>query len=644
MSYLLFDLGKARYVLTVLFCGLAALQLNGCGSKEEPVVDTVEESAPVAEERADVAVQAVPEIPEGAPPTYALLQLMPAESQIALALPSIPGLREKVLPLLRAIAPDEDFDEGMAEAIFELADDLGVEAETYEELAEALGVDDGAPLAVFADFTRTVDGAVAAKAAYDAEQPVSGDDAEPAPVEVEEEPSDDGAEKDDSEATLEASLETPDYLDDAEEPAWILVAGLADDVKARAELERIADASEKLSALEKSTENVEGIELTIRGDYGYFISGSNLILGDLELLRGAAARVHHPAPLRYGTAACPATAADEVAMLIYGARFLPLLEAAVPLLMADMDDSALPLIQAQIEQYEGMFAQGEDEDPIVGTLSVQDDRVEMLWRTDTNINTGVLEVSGEATPLRLARYLPDNTLAMLSFRFNETFKNQLMTNILPAAQAGGSTDLAMAGQIIPQLGDELTLGITDVADGAAGIYILLGLAQPEATQGLLQMFVPMQGGTDHQGYTINPVPVPIPVPLYLSFVDDFALAGTSEAGMKSIIDLHATKGVSPLFAAMNPPFDIDIPRYQAIYLNAGLLGPALTTTAASFGGDLSGSAPVTEQITQVLREVRMGKEMEGGWMNGRISLYFQDLEALKAAREATPPSETPAQP
>ena len=620
-------------LLPVLVLGLAFF-LNACGGEEEPTPESLVKNTPPTESTPPVAEEEVAPPPglkmgEHVPDTLSVLRFMPEEAQVALGLPSIPGMRDKALPLLRLLDSEEDIDEAMAEAIFDLGDELGVQAETYEELAAALGVDAQAPLGLFLDITRTVTSAIAAKEAEEALPKEKASDTPDSTSEQAVTPSD-GVEAN------ESLPEMPTYLEKSEEPAWVAVLGLADPAKARAALERIADDDKELSSLPKSTETVDGMKLSVRGPYAFFTTDTHLLFGDLELIKGAVRRIKNPATFRYGTVECPATASDEVALLIYGNRFLPLLDKALPLMQHDIDDSMLPYIQSQIDLYKGLFAQGEQEDPIVATLSWVEDRLEMLSRIDTKANPGILKVVGEAQPLRLARYLPENTLAMLSLRFNEVFKKQIMESVLPAVQAGGGADVSMAAQIIPQLGDELTLGITDLEEGMAGIYLMLGLAQPEATKGILQMFLPMEGGVEHKGYTINSVPIPAPISLHLSFVDDFILAGTSEEGLKAIIDHHVAKEASGLFAAMEPPFDIDLPRYQALNFSTALLGDALESTANSFGGDIEDAESITNLIIAILRELRAAKELNGGWMNGRMTLYFNDLEAAAAKLKAIP--------
>ncbi len=643
MSISFSRLSYLKPALMALFMVTVALFLNACGGEEdEPtteLAETLSEEALVAPAAVeDIAPPAGLEMGEVVPVTLSALQFMPAEAQIAVAVPPVPGMRDKLLPLLYALASEEEIDEAMAEGFFGLSDGIGVQAESYEELAAALGVEAQLPIAVFFDFSETVASAVAAKAAHDAAQPDAPEAGDLAPDSAlaQGAPPEAGLDSETADSTpYPSGIEGMDYFEDAEEPDWVAVLGLADPAKARAELERIISEEEDLASLPESAETVEGMALTVRGDYAYFMTETNLVLGDLDLVRSTAGRVANPASFRYGTVECPATAADEAVTLIYGSRYLPLLDQALPILMDGVDPSALPMVQSQIDLYKGMFAEGEDEDPIVGTLSYVDDLMEVLVRADTVANPGIMTISGDALPLRLARYVPDNTLALSSFRFNDVLKDLIAQSMLPAIQAGSPVDVSMAAQIIPQLGDELTIAMTDVGeDGTTGLYILLGLAQPQATQGLLQMFVPMENGMEYEGFTINAIPAPSPIPLYLSFVDDFAIIGTSEVGMKAIIDQHIASGVSGAFAKMVPPYDIDIPRYQAFTFNTQVLGTPLTTLMESLGASTDNADRELNQIEQVVREVRAGKELQDGWVTGRFGIYLNDLSQIHFEKES----------
>lgn len=612
------------YLLVPVFLACIATIVSGCGGEEE-------EPESVAPAQTTPSTGSAPEdeaLPDTAPPDLAMgevipetlsaLQFLPADAQMAVALPPVPGILAKVSPLLKAIAPpDEDVDEELSEFFRELGEDIGVEAESFEQLAAGLGVDREAAMGIFADFAPAVASAAAAKAEADASGAVAPDD---------------------------AAYEGVDYFEDADPPALVGVFRVTDPDRAVSELERIVAQDEGLSALPAGTEEVGGITITTRGDYGYFLARGHIAVGNVSLLRGTASRVSNPATFRYGTVECPAAASDEIVTLIYGSRVLPLLEQALPLFGPEED--LAPLAAAQYQMYKGAF-HAENEDPIVGTLTMNDDRIEMLWRVDTAVHPGLMEMTGPAQPLRLARYLPESTLALVSFRFNEEFKKQLLEDVLPSASAtsdpAAGMNLVYATQFLTQLGDEATIGIASAAAGLPEAYIMLGLAEPEATQGLVQMFGVLKVLEEVEGVTIYQVNVEgmSPVPVFLSFVDNFVVASNSDAGLRTVVKRHKAGEVSGFFAALEPPFNIDTPRYQAAVIKSRIVSEVYGVAAMFVPG--AAVDPEIQPLLTAIREVRTGKELSGTWLQGRATVYLGDLAAAAALRDALPasPAEAP---
>lgn len=612
--------------------------ITGCGGEEEaPPVDTTT-AAPVEQPAAQPAEPAPPAKPAGppmadtVPSTLPALAFMPAEAQIAFALPALPGIRDSLLPLVKALSePDRDIDAELREAVSSAAGEIGVQADTYEALAAALGVDPAAPMATFVDFSKTVASAAAAKAEYDAAEK------ERKEKEGAEQPAQAGTAPEGSEPTEaegEPSIE-PDHFKDADPPAWIVVLGVTDAAKARTELDRIVAADSKLSASASGTEEVDGVTITTRDIWGYFTTEKQIVLGNLELLRGAAKRVKDPATFRYGTIECPPKVADETVALLYGSRFMPLLEEALPLM--GVKEEALPQMQTQIATYKAMF-NSESDDPMVVTGSMAGGQLEFSTRIDSATHTGILDETGQPTPLRLARYLPDNTLAMISLRFSEEMKKQLIDQIMPAVSASGNSDAAaqagMATQVINQIGDELTIGITGAQSGFPTAYVMIGLSQPEATQGLLQMFVPMSNSVAYEGFNIGKLPLFPGLEVNLSFVDNILLASTSEDGVKAVIDLHKAQKASALFSSMEPPLDIEKPVYQTIVLNTGLIEQGMGVASMLPINGAAGANPGLMRVTNAIREIRAIGNLEGTWLSSKLTVYLKDLEAAIAASKA----------
>lgn len=629
----------------ILMCG-AAIIFPGCGGEEEaaPVEETPSapagEAAPpeTAQEVATPAAAIPPAaLAETVPVTLPALAYMPEEAQFAVALPPLPGLTAEILPLVKALsAPDRDVDAELKDAISELGEEIGVSADSYEGLASTLGVDPEAPIAAFADFRKTIASAAEAKVKYDAEQAAreaevaaAGDtDATAGP---------EGADPSEEEASDEPEL-APDYFKDADEPAWVVVLGVTDPEKARTELDRIVAADSDLSDLESGSEEVDGTTLTTRGDYGYFTTEKHIVFGNLELLRGAARRVKAPATFRYGTVECPPTVANEAVALMYGGRFLEQFETAIPLL--GMDSNAQRLMAAQMLKYKDMFSAGGD-DPMVITASMAEGQIELLSRIDNETHEGMMDKIGQPGPLRLARYLPENTLVMAALRFTEEYKKQLIEEVVPVVGASDDPSAAgtagMATQVINQIGDELSIGITSASGGFPALYALLGLSQPDATKGLLQMFVPMPDSVEYEGYSIGKIAAFPGLDISLSFVDNFLAAGTTEDGVKAIIDLHKAQKASPLFASMEPPLDIEMPVYNTVVFNSAMIEQALGV-AAMLSMAPAQPDPSIARITNAIREVRAVGALEGTWLTSHFTVYLKDLEAAQAASRAAAPA------
>lgn len=618
----------------------AATIITGCGGEEEapPVENPVAVPVEQPVEPPPPAKPAGPPMAETVPTTLPALAFMPAEAQIAIALPALPGLRDNILPLVKALSePDRDIDAELKKAVSDAAGEIGVQADTYEALATALGVDPAAPVAAFVDFSKTIATAVAAKAKFDVAEKErmekeAAEKATAAPSDPGTEPT--GSEPSEEEAADEPSAQ-PDYFAEADAPMWVVVLGVTDPEKARTELERIVAADDGLSAMPSGTEDVDGVTITTRDKWGYFTTDKQLLFGNLELLRGAVKRVKDPATFRYGTIECPPKVADEAVALIYGGRFMPLLETALPLM--GVEDEALPQLQTQIETYKAMFSSDSD-DPALVTASIAGGQFEVNTRIDSATHAGLLDETGQPTPLRLARYLPENTLALISLRLSDEMKKQFKDQIMPAVSASGDPDAAAqagkATQVVDQLGDEVTLGVTGAQAGLPTVYVMLGLAQPEATRGLQELFFPMPENVAYEGFNIGKYPVFPGLEVNLSFVDNILLASTSEDSVKAVIDLHKAQKSSALFSSMEPPLDIEKPVYQTIVLNTALIEQGMGVASMLPIAGASDANPGLMRVINAIREVRAIGSLEGTWLTSNLTIYLKDLEAAIAASKA----------
>lgn len=601
----------ARAIAAALTIALVGLTVVGCGGKEEPApAAPATESAPVSEaidsavdtvqDATSEAVEMVKGVVSDAPSTIKALSLLPDEAQFAVGIPPLTALEDAIVPIANRVWGEEAVQEEIENFTRDIAMQTGqTDAESIEEIASAKGIDPDAAIAIFGDLTPMADSAIA----------------------FAEEHADDAPE------AREEAME--DFEPDV--PSWAVALGITDKAVAEASIQNdLIEGIPDLQTANHTTENVGDISVEVYDDYAYFLTDDQAVLGTLALVKSAAARVGNPQSFRYGTSACPAYADDEIVSLIYPNRTYPLITRVLESLEGDAELDAM--VQMQLAMVQEVF-KGESDDPIVTTLTANDDDVSLVSRIDTEQHAGVLAYAGEAQPLRLARLLPDHTLAMLSYRINDELKQYFNDIVFPAAEEAMGDDgtkqgVAIAKQGIGMLGDELTIGITGVQDDFPEAYIMLALADPESTKGLLQMFIPAMPGETYtpeggQDVEISSIAAPIPIPLSIAYPGDMVLVSNNTDGMKKIIDHMAAESTSELFAALEPPLDPEVPRYNGIVFNSKLIEDLMPVVMLA-GGDVRDAQPVIEQITPVVREVRAFSEMHGVWSVTNVSVYLKD--------------------
>jgi len=300
--------------------------------------------------------------------------------------------------------------------------------------------------------------------------------------------------------------------------------------------------------------------------------------------------------------------------LIYGQKFLPALKEALPYL--DLGGDAKPFIDTQLASIDVMMADGDPNDPLILSLGVSDEKVQLDLRMDTAKHPGVLAISGEASPLRLAQVLPEETLAFVSLRFNEQSKKQLVETYVPAiadatGQSGDPQRLLIVNQVLDMIGDEVTLGVAGSRDDFPSLFLMIGLRDPEPTKGLLSMFIPTMPGETHNEVEIKSVAAPVPVPISIAFPGDMLLLSNSVDGMKGVIDLVTAKETSKLFA--NIKLDPATPRYNGIVLDSRLFSDVVLPLSSLMGGLPAGADSVVGGLTPVVQELRFLNEIQGSW-------------------------------
>ncbi len=523
-----------------------------------------------------------------APATLTALRYMPEQAQAALAIPAVTSLQEHVVPFAQILLEGEmDVQHELKLIARDLAKDMDVaESDDLAEVLAAMGLDSEKGVALFLDLEALT-----------------------------------------LEALEMAGNSMTNALPDMSAAKGALVIPVNDRDRAEASLKQLT--GDMLAGVDTHEELVGDIPLTVYDGLGaYFITDTVLAAGnDLDLLKGVAAREGAPAPLRYGSAASPAQDVHEAVMLIFGEKFIPVLEDAATLL-GDAQPMAQMLVAAQVDRLKAIYDGAVGNEPVLVTLSVRDDAVELQSRIDTTMFPEAKRIVGEARPLRWAQLLPENTLAFLSLCFNEEAKQQLTDVYLESLpddirlQPGVSQGLTYASTVLEMLGREITLGMSglDPMDFPS-LILMVELANPVAAQMLLQMAPQQPHGDPYRDIQIKALAFPSPLPVYFALVAEALVLSNSDTAIQGVIDLVKNEETSGLFAALQPPIDPETPIFQALVLKPSLYTDIVEPLSTLAGRNLPREASiVSNTLSTLFTDIRFFGEMQDSWIVNRIAV------------------------
>lgn len=603
--------GVWMVALVAALVATAPLMSTGCKGEEEPP------PAPKPAAKAEPAPRALKTPPLGdvAPVTLDVLKLMPESAMVSLALPPITGMHDKGVALAKRIVPEGiDVEAEIAKAVAGMAEDADVpDAKSIADIMRAKGLNPEAPIAVFADFTES---AASAKAAME---------------ELKEATAPGGEQKPDAEALAGQAKDMREVVSEMSVPAMAGVIGCIDAELVENTLKEIL-SSEDSPVDASKLEDIEAQGVTIHcydpEKFAYFVSGDKLVLGNsVPLLKQTAARLEAPAVIRYGSVECPASVADEAVILVRADKFMPLLTDLMPVWLA-MNPATAGYANMQMEAMEEMVAAFTGEDPLVMTLAVTDDKIELLTRIDYDKHPALAEYTGEAKPLRLAPLLPAGTLTMLSVQFNETTRERMkktwMSAVPPEVQetAGFQQAKETIEKILAILGDEVTIAIAP-AVGLPQVFVMAGLADAAVAKDYIEQVAPITPGETYEDVEIGTLALPIPMALSLAFSGDTAILATDVEALKGIIDNLKAGTASDLFKSLDPPLDPAIPRHSAFFVSSRLITDVVVPLSALAGGIPAEAQTYVNTVTGVLKELRALKEQKGNWAEGSLTLYLK---------------------
>ncbi|HDP35703.1 MAG TPA: DUF3352 domain-containing protein [Candidatus Hydrogenedentes bacterium] len=524
---------------------------------------------------------------ENAPLTLDALRYVPDDAQMSVGIPPVTSLIANLAPLVQDIFGDEmDVAEELGLIARDLAKDMDVEeSDDLAAVLAAMGIDSAKGAAVFLDLDEL------AQEALDA-----------------------------------ATRQSPSALPDMSSTKAVAVIPVLDGEKAEACLKKLTN--DMLSGVPTNEESAGDVTITLyEGIGGYFLSGGVLAIGnDIEMLKQVAAREKAPAQLRYGSKSCPPDDVHEAAALIYGDKFVPVIEKFVALL-GQVQPEAVFFVQTQMQQLKDMYA-NDTNDPMLLTLSVRDDVIELKSKIDTEMYPALLTTMGTARPLRWAQLLPQNTLAFLTLLITPEAKAQIEDIYLKNLpdelrnQPGVAQGLQFGKPALGMLGQEITFAVTgmDPIDFPT-MFLFVEVQNPQQASVFLQMAPQLPHGDPYRDVRIKAVNFPSPIQFYFAMVDDVIIVSNSDAGIREIIDLIKDEKTSGFFESLEPPINPETPVYQALLLKPELYVDLVDPLMALAGNPLPREgADVAATVSSLFKDMRFFSEMQDSWLTTRISV------------------------
>lgn len=603
----------ARRAMILAFCIAIAAGMTGCwGKKEEPVTPP---APPKAVEKPKVGA-------------VDILKLAPEEAALAAAAPNPQKLYERALKLAKRLSgKDADIDAAVKQAVDTAAAKFKVTpAASFAEIARAKGIDPEAPLGVFLDPTPTLEG-LRKKAAEPA--PLSTPQEEPVTPVPDEKTNADGSpsESQESFGGDTAPQEPASPIQDAVPPSFAVVVSCSDAKLAEQFVREVAAEVRGASAAEPKEADLDGVRLVTYepNTFSYFFVDRTLVMGNsVDLLKGVAGRFKKPAEVRYGSEKFPANDDDQIVQLVRLDRMKSIVDGIMPL------TQGLPggmMAAAALQNQETLNALS-GKDPLVVTVSLNDEKLEILTRLDTETHPDLAKVAGSAQPLRLAAFMPESTVALLCMRFNAETKATMGKAMSSSMGAGATDDPGVAGamgagsMVLDMIGDEIVIGVTGVANGMPKLAALAALANPEQTQGFLKQSGVKMEGEGYSGVEIMQVPV-VFATLYYAFVDKTLAASNDLDQLKSSIDTVKSGTKSNLFQSLKPALDPAVPRYGAFLVRDKVVEDVLKPLMLQFPTAAPPDASQTaERVSSVIRELRITQDLNGNVEERHLTAFL----------------------
>ena len=261
------------------------------------------------------------------------------------------------------------------------------------------------------------------------------------------------------------------------------------------------------------------------------------------------------------------------------------------------------------------------EGPVVTTLAIGGDKIELLSRLPLSGHANYLKCMGTPPPLNLTRLLPEDTRAFCAFHLTPEVKDLFANRLLGLLAAIDPARHKTALDILDLFKDEIVLGILPARQGSQDIVLLAELAKPDAARALLQS-VP--------GLSLDAATPSI----MNARIEENCLVISTTSQTASACAAAVGQGKNTrLFELQDPPLDSAAPTYGLILNKMDSLPQPADLEPLFFAiperfrdigtGALSALQEVQSQLSVVFREFRAGKTLNGDSQELFVGLYFK---------------------
>ncbi|MCL4691794.1 MAG: hypothetical protein KJ060_04695, partial [Candidatus Hydrogenedentes bacterium] len=526
-----------------------------------------------------------------------LLELMPESAVTAIATPSIRDLEDRAEAFLVRASPESiNMEAEIAVIVQQLGQALQVpNARTLDDIAFEKGFDSERPMALFV------------RAEHPSQIVLDRDS--------------DIARPDPGAAGWEAlpSITDENFLESAALAVYVLDSEIAE----QSVQKWFGDAASNPDEVE-----IDGIRVhSKRGEkWAYFFHDDVLVFGADTIVAGIVDCVSRPTPIRYGSADCPADPTDTLIQITR----LDRLDAAS---RYDQNEAASELPDtvagAATEVLDSLRTLIEGQDPLICIYRVTDSKLDVLARLDREKYPAIAELRGPTRGLTHLGYLPEDSVAVLSWRFDGTLREMVLNALQNALANDAPADTPFAsmqnslGETLQLLQGDMTLAVAGDAAGKAKLMLLADVSDGDRARAQLRAagLMPIVSET-YNGVDICLLPIPVPTGDGLSYAlpENTLVLSTDLARLKTLIDSRVQGPQTQWGNRLDPALPPDAPMFTALVVDPEALGKVVLPELTARQTVDPASAELAETAWQNIRELRYTSQVNGIWQEGRLTV------------------------